>query len=60
MVPGANITRAGAMRHFLIQRVLPRQLPLLRALVTANLYSGDESGRAMAEVTLGVDERVER
>jgi NAD(P)-dependent dehydrogenase (short-subunit alcohol dehydrogenase family) len=53
--PGTNIARAGAMRHFLIRRVLPYLLPLLRALVLENVHTVEESGRAMAELALAVD-----
>jgi NAD(P)-dependent dehydrogenase (short-subunit alcohol dehydrogenase family) len=53
--PGTNIARAGAMRHFLIRRVLPHLLPLLQALVLKNVHTVDESGRAMAELALAVD-----
>ena len=53
--PGTNIARAGAARHFLIRRVLPHLIPLLRALVLSNVHTVDHSGKAMAELALGVD-----
>ena len=55
--PGTNIARHGAVRHFLIRRVLPNLLPLLRKLVTANMHTVDESGKSMAELALGVDSK---
>ena len=53
--PGTSIARAGAVRYVLIRYVLPRLLPLLRTLVTGNVHTVDESGRAMAELALAAD-----
>ncbi|KAL3469172.1 NAD(P)-binding protein [Aspergillus californicus] len=49
LVPGTGLARdAGAAMRFMWTRVLPRALPLLRALVSPNIHSAEESGRALA------------
>ncbi|KAL2827156.1 short-chain dehydrogenase [Aspergillus cavernicola] len=49
LVPGTGLARdAGAVMRFAWTRVLPKVLPVLRALVSPNIHSAEESGRSLA------------
>ncbi|KAL4943324.1 hypothetical protein BDV06DRAFT_190275 [Aspergillus oleicola] len=56
MVPGTGLARdAGGAMKFVWGRVLPKVLPVLRALVSPNIHSAEESGRNLAWVASNRD-----
>ena len=56
LMPGTHLAREGnGVERFLWYRVLPRILPLLRVLVSANVHTAAESGAALARLAVGAD-----
>jgi NAD(P)-dependent dehydrogenase (short-subunit alcohol dehydrogenase family) len=49
LMPGTGLAReASGFERFLWLRVLPNIIPLLRLLISANIYTPEESGAALA------------
>lgn len=56
LMPGTGLARAaGRIERFLWNRVLPRSLPLLRAVFSPNIHTTDKSGAALARLVVGDD-----
>ncbi|KAL4863111.1 hypothetical protein BDV12DRAFT_206762 [Aspergillus spectabilis] len=59
LVPGTGLLRdASSTQRFLWSRVLPRVLPVLRALISANIHTAEESGASLAWLAAGGDAKV--
>ena len=56
LMPGTGLAReAGWLLRFLSDVVLPRMLPLLRAVYSPNVHTAEESGAALARLAIGAD-----
>lgn len=55
-MPGTGLAReASGFERFLWLRVLPNIIPLLRLLISANIYTPEESGAALAWLAISPD-----
>lgn len=56
LMPGTGLAReAGSVEKFVWLRVLPRIIPLLRLLLTHNIHTTQESGEALARLSVSSD-----
>ena len=56
LMPGTGLARgASGIERFLWHNVLPRIMPVLRLLMSSNVHTTHESGRALARLAIGKD-----
>jgi NAD(P)-dependent dehydrogenase (short-subunit alcohol dehydrogenase family) len=56
LMPGTGLARkASTIEKFLWSRVLPHILPLLRLVMSPNVHTVQESGKALARLAVGLD-----
>ncbi|KAH8691980.1 putative short-chain dehydrogenase [Talaromyces proteolyticus] len=54
LMPGTGLARdANLFERFLWHRILPKALPLLRLMLSPNIHSPEDSGEALAWLTIG-------
>ncbi|KAL4862632.1 hypothetical protein BDV12DRAFT_207081, partial [Aspergillus spectabilis] len=59
LVPGTGLLRdASSIERFLWTRVLPKVLPVLRALMSPNIHTAEESGASLAWLAIASDAKV--